>query len=126
MGFFIAMFICNLLIPIIMLVAGLCMYFNPPKAINNVIGYRTARSKKNMDTWLFAHKCCGRIWSIVGAVLLVASIAVQLPYAHADEDAVGIMTLIVMGVQIALLLLSIVPVEKALDKKFDEEGKVRE
>ena len=59
MGFFIAMFLCNLLMPSIMVIAGYCMYKNPPKEINGLIGYRTAMSEKNKDTWAFAHDCCG-------------------------------------------------------------------
>ena len=51
MGFFIAMFLCNLLMPSIMVIAGYCMYKNPPKEINGLIGYRTAMSEKNKDTW---------------------------------------------------------------------------
>ena len=46
MWFFIAMFICNLLIPLIMLVCGYFMYKKPPKEINSVVGYRTKMSKK--------------------------------------------------------------------------------
>ena len=42
MGFFIAMFLCNLLMPSIMVIAGYCMYKNPPKEISGLIGYRTA------------------------------------------------------------------------------------
>ena len=37
MGFFIAMFLCNLLMPSIMVIAGYCMYKNPPKEINGLI-----------------------------------------------------------------------------------------
>ena len=62
MGFFIAMFLCNLLMPLIMLIGGYCIYKNPPKEINGLVGYRTTMSKKNKDTWTFAHDYCGRLW----------------------------------------------------------------
>lgn len=122
MGFFISMFICNLLVPLIMLIGGILMYRKPPKQINDAIGYRTRRSKKNMDTWLFAHKYCGKEWTIVGAILLVASVAGQIPFAGAGENTVGLVTMIVLGVQVAVILLSIVPVERALERTFDDEG----
>ncbi len=35
MGFFIAMFLCNLLMPSIMVIAGYCMYKNPPKELKS-------------------------------------------------------------------------------------------
>lgn len=38
MGFFIAMFVCNLLMPLIMLIGGYCMYKSPPKKINGSVG----------------------------------------------------------------------------------------
>ena len=62
MWMFITMSICNLLIPLIMLLGGYLMYKKPPKEINNVVGYRTKMSKKNKDTWEFAHNYCGRLW----------------------------------------------------------------
>ena len=62
MGFFIAMFLCNLLMPLIMLIGGYCMYRKPPKEINGLVGYRTTMSKKNKNTWKFAHEYCGKLW----------------------------------------------------------------
>ena len=53
MGFFIFMFICNLLIPLLMIICGYFMRRKPPKEINGLIGYRTAMSRKNKDTWDF-------------------------------------------------------------------------
>lgn len=122
MWFYITMFICNLLIPVVMIFAGYWMYRKPPREINAVIGYRTKASRKNKDTWLFAHDYCGRLWLKLGIVVLVATIIVQIPFVHASEDAIGNMTLIVEAVQILTLLGSIVPVEKALKRTFDENG----
>ena len=47
---------CDLLLPITLLIAGKMMWKHCPKQINGVLGYRTARSMKNMDTWRFAHE----------------------------------------------------------------------
>ncbi len=40
MGFFIGMFLCNMLIPLIMVFSGYMMYKHPPKDINGLV--RTA------------------------------------------------------------------------------------
>ena len=125
MVFFICMFICNLLIPATMIITGYFMYKKPPKEINGVIGYRTTMSRKNMDTWKFAHDYCGRLWLKIGIILLVPSIIVQIPFVNSDENTVGILTLIIEGVQLVFLLGSILPVEKALKRTFDENGKRR-
>ena len=111
MGFFIAMFVCNLLMPLIMLIGGYCMYKNPPKEINGLVGYRTTMSKKNKDTWKFAHDYCGRLWIKLGLILLFPTILVQIPFVHSNDDAIGIVALVVEAVQLAILLGSIVPVE---------------
>lgn len=52
----------------------------------------------------------------------MATIIVQIPFAHASEDVIGNMTLILEAVQILTLLGSIVPVEKALKRTFDENS----
>lgn len=62
MGFWIFMTISNLLIPVIMMVFGKIFTEHPPTSINSIYGYRTAMSKKNQDTWDFAHAYCGRLW----------------------------------------------------------------
>lgn len=59
MWFWWFMFVCNLLIPILMIVCGRMMWKYPPKEINRGWGYRTKRSMKNIDTWKFAHDYCG-------------------------------------------------------------------
>ena len=122
MGFFIAMFVCNLLMPFIMLIGGYCMYRKPPKEINGLVGYRTTMSKKNKNTWKFAHDYCGRLWIKLWFILLIPTILVQIPFVHSSENAIGIVALIVEAVQLAILLGSIVPVEKALKRTFDENG----
>ena len=95
MWFFITMFICNLLIPLIMLVCGYFMYNKPPKEINSVVGYRTKMSKKNKDTWEFAHNYCGRLWLKLGIALVIPSVIVQIPFVHSNDSVIGNMTLIV-------------------------------
>lgn len=122
MWFWIAMFICNMLIPVIMIVAGYMMYKHTPKSINGVYGYRTRRSMKNMDTWKFAHDYCGRIWLKAGSMILIPSVLLQLPFMHSSEDVIGVMTLIIETIQIGVLMVPVYFVEKALKETFDDAG----
>ena len=122
MWFFITMFICNILIPLIMIMGGYFMYKKPPKEINSVVGYRTKMSKKNIDTWMFAHNYCGRLWLKLGTALLIPTVIVQIPFIHSNDNVIGTVTLIVEAVQLVVLIGSIIPVEKALKKTFDENG----
>ena len=74
MGFWIFCLAMNLLLPVIMLVFGRLFQTKPPKTINGLFGYRTARSMKSQEAWDFAHRTCGRLWFKLGLVLLMGSI----------------------------------------------------
>ena len=126
MWFWLFMFICNLLTPILLIVCGRMMWKHCPQKINSVYGYRTTRSMKNMDTWKFAHEYCGRIWWKTGWILLILSILVQLSFIHSNEDTVGTLGAILCYVQLAVLIFSIIPTEMALKKTFHDDGTRRE
>jgi len=125
MAFAIAMFFSNILVPAVMILAGYMMYKYPPTSINGVIGYRTKRSKLNIDTWKFAHHYCGKLWLKIGVLVLLLTILIQIPLFKAGEDIIGKVSLIIAMVQVVIILCSIYPVEKALRKNFDENGNRR-
>lgn len=125
MGFWIFCLAMVLLIPVIMLIIGRFFLRRPPRRINHLCGYRTPRSMKNQATWDFAHKTCGRIWFRVGLVLLPVSAAAMAPSLGRDVDTVGIWCAVVTLVQVGVLVGSIVPVERALKRNFDEFGRKR-
>ena len=114
--------ISDLLVPVIQIGAGWMMRKCCPGSVNNVFGYRTKWSKKNQDTWNFAQEHCGRTWQIVGLVLLVLTVAAHIPFYGADEDTIGNLCLVVTGVQLAVLIGSICPTERALKRTFNEDG----
>ena len=49
MWFWWFMLICDLIIPVVMVISGRMMWKHCPKHINGMLGYRTTRSMKNMD-----------------------------------------------------------------------------
>jgi uncharacterized membrane protein len=122
MRFWIFMFFCNLLIPLIMIIFGRVMFKHPPKSINGVYGYRTSMSMKNMDTWYFAHEVCGKLWWKLGWVMFVPSIVIQLPFFKSNDNIVGIVGVILCTIQSVVLIASISPVEKALKRNFHQDG----
>ncbi len=89
MWFWWFMFVCNLLIPVILIIAGRMMWKHCPKKINTVYGYRTRRSMKNMDTWRFAHNYCGKLWWKIGWVSLFPSVVVQIPFLKVVKMLLG-------------------------------------
>lgn len=112
-----------LLIPAIMMIFGLAFRNKAPKEINYIFGYRTARSMKTQETWEFAHLLLGKIWFRCGLTLLVISLVLMLLVLGKDQDIIGNFGMIITYVELGVLIVTIIPVEKALKKNFDKDGK---
>lgn len=114
--------ICDLLIPIAMIVVGRMMWKHCPKQINGLFGYRTARSMKNIDTWKFANEYCGRLCWKIGAIMIVPSALMQILFYHSDGGVIAVVGIILAAVQCIFLLASILATERALKKTFNNDG----
>lgn len=77
---------------------------------------------KNKETWNFAHYHFGKLWWILGWILLVVSIVLQIYVMGQDENTVGLAGGVVVAVQLLSLCCCIIPVERALKKNFDADG----
>ena len=122
MGFWIFLFCCPLLFPIIMIIAGNSMRLGKFKTINSIVGYRTRRSMKNQQTWDYAHRECGLLWRRWGSTMLVLTVIAMLLFMGEDTDHIGVVGSVITVLQMIPLFLSIVIVEKKLREKFDENG----
>ena len=116
------MLLCDLLIPAVMMLAGHMMRKHCPKRINRAVGYRTARSMKNMDTWKFAHDYCGRLWQKIGAFLLPLSVLLHIPFYRRAEKTIGCVGSVFVTVQLLVLAASLIPTERALKRTFRDDG----
>ena len=123
MGFWIYMLIMNLLIPMTMIGFGLLFVKKAPHDINYLFGYRTEMSMKTRDTWDFAHQYIGRLWLLIGLVLLPVSVVPPLFTLGRGEDTIGTVGAVVVLVQIAALMIPIFPTESALRRTFDKDGR---
>ena len=119
------MLICDLIIPIVMLISGRMMWKHCPKRINNIVGYRTARSMKNMDTWKFAHNYCGKLWWKIGWVMIIPSALIHILLCHSDNNTIEFAGLILVAIQCFVMVVSIYPTEKALKTHFNNDGTCR-
>jgi len=126
LGIWILMFIFNLLIPLTMIGFGNYFYKHAPKEINDFFGYRTARSMRNRETWVFAHHYCGRLWRVLGWVLLGTSLIVMILVYGQSIDLISKTGGIITAVHTVALVLSIFPTEFALKRTFDDRGRRRE
>lgn len=126
MGFWFFMLLTSLLIPAIMIIVGFIFSHKAPDNINYIYGYRTKRSMRNKETWDFAHKYCGKLWRVLGFILLIITCVVMLFFIKASKNTVGNAGIFVTYIHLAVLIGSIIPVERALKKNFDNEGNLKE
>ena len=122
LGFWIYMLIISLLIPLTMIIFGRHFMHSPPKEINGSYGYRTSMSMKSRESWDFAHRYFGRLWFILGLMLLPLSAAAMLFLLGESVKAIGNSSLIIMAFQLLFLIIPIFPTERALKKNFDQFG----
>lgn len=115
----------SLLIPAIMLGTGAWFCKHPPKTINWICGYRTSRSTKSQAAWDFAQRYMGRLWVRWGLGMLVVSVLWMLPSFGWAEDAASRWNTGLIVAQVVVLLLSILPVERQLARRFDRDGRPR-
>lgn len=126
MGFWIFMLVCVLLTPLTMMIMGL-IYFKGgyPKKINYSSGYRTKLSMRNQETWSFAQKLYGKVWFIIGSIIVLPSVVPMLFVISSEADdinGIGCTGGYVVIVQMFIMILSIIPIESALKKKFPESA----
>lgn len=122
LGYWLFMLAVSLVIPLTMIIFGRHFMHSPPKEINGSYGYRTSMSMKSRETWDFAHRYFGRLWFILGLILLPLSAAAMLFLLGESVKAIGNASLIIMGVQLLFLIIPIFPTERALKKNFDRFG----
>lgn len=115
-------FATMILLPLIMISIGLLWRKTGPNKINGIYGYRTARSMSSKESWNFAHKYSGRIYLLLGILLLIPTLILGAYYWSADSDTAGILSVIVMTVHLIFFILVIPITESALKKNFDKNG----
>ena len=118
MGFWIFMLCMDLMIPGVMILFGWIFLHKPPREINGIYGYRTSRSMASQEAWDFAHQYMGKLWLWVGLVLLVFTFAAMLPCMGKEDDTVGLWGGILCAAECVIMMLPIIPTEKALKKTF--------
>lgn len=123
MGFFIFLFVCNMLVPLVMVGIGSWLAGHPPKTINGVYGYRTSRSMKSQEAWIFANSYCGTLWKKIGIYMTVLTIIPSILSWWMGENGQALVSGGLVTLQCIALIASIYPVEKALKENFDSMGK---
>ena len=112
--------VTSLLLPMIMLICGYRYSTKVPKSMKS--GYRTHRSMLSRETWVYAHRRLGGIWKKLGWIMLIVSAAFPMLLLDKSEEEAHVALGLVCLVQVVPFLASLVPVERELKEKFDENG----
>lgn len=117
MGFWGTMAMTVLWMPIVMYFCGYLLKHCADTKINGWIGYRSNRSRQSREAWEFANNYAGRLWKRWSGFLLLgtAVFVTALYFLGADAE---IWAPIVILLQVAVMLLTIPVVEKALKRRF--------
>lgn len=116
------MFVSVMLIPAVLFLFGKFFSKDVPMGINAFCGYRTKRSMKNENTWIFANKYWGKLAAKLAVLSAVITARAMALVYNGDESAVTAVASIAAAIQVVLLIISVILTEKALKNTFDKEG----
>ena len=122
MGFLIFMTLTVMIFPVILIIFGKIFYKSAPSEINYIYGYRTSMSMKNKDTWNFAHKFLGKLWFILGLVMLPVNLVPLALCWGQTEEVIGIVGTVLCFINLLAIVIPIIPTEVALKKNFNNDG----
>jgi uncharacterized membrane protein len=85
-------------------------------------GFRTRYSAKSRQTWEFAQKYGGKIWWISGLVMTPLTAVVMVLMIRHGVVNIEMFTVIVVAVQCVVMFLSHFFTNRAIKRRFDENG----
>ena len=116
----------SVIVPIVFVIFGLILWKAAPP-INNFFGYRSKRSRQSELAWSFAQKTAGRLMVMIGAPMIVVSLAAGIiAEKRLDTDGKFWALIIIVALQTAVMGYVNFRVERRLKAAFDENGQSRE
>lgn len=101
---------------VIFVLVGCIMLVFPAKKINSFYGYRTSSSMKSQDRWDFAQHYSSKALIKLGVILALLA---MLGFVFQPSENAG--TMIGLALMIATVIVLIIRVEMAIQKKFKSE-----
>ena len=105
------------IIPTLITLIGFLMYKRPPKKVNWFVGYRTRKSMKNEKVWEKANRYCGKLWIIIGLIMIIVTILLNIIVYFKKILFSEIILGIIVLCEIIPLLLSGLMVESKINNK---------
>ena len=114
-----------LVTPLFCLILGLICWRYPPKGPTWLLGYRSRRARASQEAWQFAQNVAGQIWFGLGLVQTVVFAWVCLGMQTWSVEAQCPAALISSLVEDVLVLLSMIPTEVLLVRRFGRRSASR-
>lgn len=93
----------------------------PPRGL--MLGYRTPRSKLSDETWDYANRAWGRLMRLLGPIWAAVVVVAMLVALGRSDAFVAVYGCGLLFGAALVALLSMVPVERALRREFDADGR---
>ena len=114
-----------LVTPLFCLILGLICWRYPPKGPTWLLGYRSRRARASQEAWQFAQNVAGQICFGLGLVQTVVFAWVCLGMQTWSVEAQCQAALISILVEDVLVLLSMIPTEVLLVRRFGRRSASR-
>ena len=92
----------SILISIIILIISILFVFNQPKNINDFYGYRTFKSKKNIENWKYSNNFFATYFLYISIFNLIISLILEFYCNY--EFSIALSILLVIEVIILIIL----------------------
>lgn len=112
-------------IPVVVLILGLLRWLAPMERINYYFGYRSWRATRTGVLWKFAQNFSGKVFTWVGAVLLVPGLVQCFVMAGKSMTYMALAAVGCLAVEAVALLIAMAVIEITLWVKFDWKGQPR-
>lgn len=109
--------VTSLLIPIITILIGLFFTYHPPKEINSLYGYRTARSMASQEAWDAAHSISGRVYLRLGLAITAIVITINLLVPISSDT--------IMFIDLGIGLIGVISPIFYVEKKLKENETIK-
>ena len=110
------------LIPGLMVILGLIFTWFPPKKMNGLVGYRTTRSMGTQEAWDFANQLLAKLLWQTGLAFGVLAFLLMRSLRLLPGGTQSWIAFAFEMVEVAGLILLMVPIERALKENFDDCG----
>ena len=102
------------IIPVVEIILGL---MKPKKEINNIIGYRTAKTMSSQEMWDYGQLLMKKYMLRSGIISLIIGIIGLLISLFLNPLWAGMLVAIIVVIQSVVLVVAVVMLENAMNKK---------